>query len=103
MPDENSLAMVLAHEIAHIKHRDPIVSTRRGLLVRLVYGLLTGDTTFVAEVASDAGLLFFSREQEVVADMAAVEGLRSMYRHVGMATTFFKHDGAESEIDTRDG
>ena len=29
VPDENALAMVLAHEIAHVRHRHPIVGLSR--------------------------------------------------------------------------
>ena len=40
LPNENALAMILAHEIAHIKHRDPMVAAGRGLTVALALASL---------------------------------------------------------------
>ena len=33
LPNENALAMVMAHEIAHVRHRDPMMSLGRGVVV----------------------------------------------------------------------
>ncbi|WP_299180329.1 M48 family metallopeptidase [uncultured Neptuniibacter sp.] len=90
MPDENSLSMVLAHELAHIKQRDPIVSISRGALVQIFYGFVTGDAGGVFSTGSEIGMLFFSREQETEADLIAVETLQRNYGHVAGATTFFE-------------
>lgn len=90
---ENALAMVLAHEIAHIKHRDPLVMLSRGALVQLAYGLVSGSTGMGGELfnqGSEVGLLSFSREQERAADQAAVHALQRYYGHVAGATDFFR-------------
>ena len=42
LPHENALAMLLAHEIAHVLHRDPIVGIGRSAAIQLVVGLLSG-------------------------------------------------------------
>ncbi len=90
LPDENSLAMVLAHEIAHIKHRDPIIGMGRGALLQMAYGLLTGNSGDIFSTGSEMGMMFFSREQESKADLEAVAALYRHYGHVAGATTFFE-------------
>ena len=40
---ENALAMVVAHELAHQKHRDPITSLSRGIAIQMIYSLITND------------------------------------------------------------
>ncbi|WP_415904508.1 M48 family metallopeptidase [Neptuniibacter sp. QD48_55] len=90
MPDENSLSMVLAHELGHIKHRDPIVSISRGLAFQVAYSFIAGDGSLVLSTGSELGMLFFSREQEREADKIALVTLQNYYGHVAGATTFFE-------------
>ena len=73
LPNENALAMVLAHEMAHIKHRDPIVALGRGMVVGLFLTAITGMNTdrFVGNIVTETGtltLLGFNRDQERRAD-----------------------------------
>jgi predicted Zn-dependent protease len=92
LPDENSLAMVMAHEIGHIKNRDPIVSLGRGVALQLIYSFVTGGGTRAPDVASyggNLGILHFSREQEREADRLGVAALQRMYGHVGGLDTIF--------------
>ena len=94
MPDENSLAMVLAHEVAHIKHRDPLASVGRGLALQLIYSFISGDYSGGGQLSSlggEFGLLFFSREQEREADRVALEALYARYGHVAGHTWFFRY------------
>lgn len=93
MPDENSLAMVLAHEIAHIKHRDPLAGLGRGVALQIIYSFLTGEYSRSPDIAAyggNIGLMFFSREQEQSADLAAIQGLQSTYGHVAGSETLFR-------------
>jgi len=95
MPNENALAMVLAHEIAHIKHRDPIVALGRGLTVSLAIMSLmgAGDSGFSEQLVSNISLmtvLNFSREQEKEADHQALLTLQQYYGHVNGAEEIFK-------------
>ena len=86
LPDENSLAMVLAHEIAHVAHRDPAAGLGRGLALELLLGFVTGGGTSagdVAELLGGSGLALFGREQERAADLAALHALARRYGHVG--------------------
>lgn len=88
---ENALAMVLAHEIAHIWHRDPIVAAGSGMLISLSMGLLLGSSDFgvLGSTSSHLTQLRFSRNQEFTADDAALKALRSKYGHTAGADTFF--------------
>ena len=95
LPHENALAMVLAHEIAHIKHRDPIVASGRGLTVGLAIASLMGIgnssvvDTMVSQVAS-ATILKYSRDQEQAADITAMESLDRYYGHLSGAEVLFE-------------
>jgi predicted Zn-dependent protease len=94
MPDENSLAMVLAHEIAHIKHRDPLAAMGRGFAIQLIYSFVSGDFSSGSDLAvegSEIGLLHFSREQEQAADIQAIDALYKNYGHVEGFDTLFSY------------
>ncbi len=95
MPDENALAMVLAHEIAHIKHRDPIVALGRGVTVALALASLSGlsDSFDLGGLVGQAGnltTLSFSRNMEAAADREALHTLLRYYGHTHNAEYFFK-------------
>jgi beta-barrel assembly-enhancing protease len=92
IPDENSLAMVMAHEIAHIKQRDPIVGLGRGLAIQMIYSFATGDysNSQISGMGSEMGLMFFSREQEERADDIGLSILNKKYGHIGGFNSFFQ-------------
>ena len=94
LPNENALAMVMAHEIAHIKHRHPIVALGRGIAVGLALAALTNfsGNNLAGTALSDAGLLTvlsFNREQEAEADRSALAALARHYGHASGADAFF--------------
>ncbi len=103
MPSENALAMVISHEVAHIKHRDPIVALGRGAVIGIALAALAGVAAeSIAEtVIGEAGLLTvltFSRAQESRADETALAALVAVYGHAAGATDVFDlfvdmHDG----------
>ena len=91
---ENALAMVLAHEIAHIRHRDPVRSLGRGMALAMVMSAVSaGAGSAVADwlVGSTGNLtvLGFSRAQEARADADALAAVAQRYGHVAGAGTFF--------------
>ncbi len=95
LPHENALSMVMAHEIAHIKHRDPVVSLGRGLTVYLalssIFGL--GNNTVFEQILGQTGLvtiMSFSREQEAAADREALLTLKRYYGHLNGAEALFE-------------
>jgi Zn-dependent protease with chaperone function len=87
---ENALAMVLAHEIAHVEHRDPIGSLGGGLALGLMIAAVTGGGTDVTSIGASLTQLSFSRAQETAADEAAQDALRALYGHSGGAEQFFQ-------------
>jgi beta-barrel assembly-enhancing protease len=92
---ENELAMVLAHEIAHVKHRHPIVSLGRGLAIGAVLATVSSSAgnSVAGNVMQDAGLLTqltFTRGQEEDADATGLEALVAVYGHAGGATDLFE-------------
>ena len=106
LPNENALAMVIAHEIAHIKYRDPIVALGRGIVVGLFLTAIIGNNTdrFVGSIINDTGtvtVLGFNRQQERRADETALKTLASYYGHVNGADALFKEFlKTEDEFDS---
>lgn len=94
LPSENALAMVLAHEIAHVKLRHPIVAMSRGLTVGIALGSIFGmtDNAAVAQLVQWLGVtssLSFSRAQELAADEEAAQAVLALYGHLEGATALF--------------
>jgi Zn-dependent protease with chaperone function len=94
LDDENSLAMVLAHEIAHAKNRDPLSGASRGILLQVMISALSGSGGIDVAASTETGfemlLNTYSRAQEQAADRIALEALQDHYGHVGGATTVFE-------------
>jgi beta-barrel assembly-enhancing protease len=95
VPDENALAMVLAHEIAHVRHRHPIASVGRAAALGFALMLIGADSGsgMVQATMSHGGtltMLSFSRGQETEADATALETLYRAYGHVGGGDAFFR-------------
>lgn len=91
--NENSLAMVLSHEIAHAINRDPLTGTGRGVLFQVLLSALSGggmDAPTSASLGIEMTLNAYSRNQEEAADAMAVEALMGRYGHVGGVTQFFE-------------
>ena len=91
---ENGLAMVVAHEMAHIKHRHPIQSLSRGAILQLLLALVgsTQNAGAIQQVLGQTGLLTvlsFNRDMEREADDDAISTLRSHYGHINGANQFF--------------
>jgi len=103
LPNENALAMVVAHEIGHIKHRHPIIAMGRGVVIGLLLASLSGidANKVVGDIAYTAGsvaLLKFSREQESMADRSALTAVVGMYGHAGGAADLFEAFMQERDV-----
>jgi len=99
LPHENALAMLLAHEMTHVRQRDPIVGLGRGVGIQVVVTLLLGNPSL--EVLGNAGIytqLHFSREMERTADAAALAAVHRLYGHVAGAEDLFEvmHEAREN-------
>jgi predicted Zn-dependent protease len=95
LESENAVAMVLAHEVAHVKLRHPASTLGRGLVLGLALTLVSTATgsDMVGNALGPAGLLTvlsFSRSQEREADEAAVGVLAALYGHTGGAADLFR-------------
>lgn len=87
---EDELAMLLAHEIAHVKHRD----VARGLVRALGVMLLMSGVESVGPVlggVEQMGALSFSRGQERRADHEATRAVAALYGHTGGAIRLFEN------------
>jgi predicted Zn-dependent protease len=108
VPDENALAMVLAHEVGHAQHRHPIASIGRGIAFAAALSLVSaGAGSGAAEsILGQSGmltLLTYSRAQEEEADAAGLAALVAAYGHAGGATeTFRAMSGAAAEKGLRE-
>lgn len=91
---ENALAMVLAHEIAHIVERHPIESLGRtagvSLMLAVINTAVGGGGVDVLSTASLLTMLKFSRDQESKSDAIALEMVAGLYGHVAGADAFFR-------------
>ena len=88
--DENALAMVIAHEMAHIKHRHPVMALGRGVVIGLFLASLSGfnGDRVVGRIVNNTGmltLLKFNRDQEREADRTALAAVAGNYGHVAGA------------------
>lgn len=97
---ENGLAMVVAHEIGHIKNRDPIMSLGRGTVTVIGLAILTGfgDSSAMSSIVNITGggvLAKFSRNQESQADQDAVAAMLGLYGTLEGADEFFVNMSAE--------
>ena len=86
---EDELAMLLAHEIAHVKHRDVIRGTLRGLGVMLLMAGVESVGPVLGGV-EQMGALSFSRGQEDRADREATAAVARLYGHTGGAIRLFE-------------
>jgi predicted Zn-dependent protease len=95
MPNENALSMVLAHEIAHVQHRHPLIAMGRGVVIGLFLAAISGmnGDRLVSGMVNKAGVitvLGFSRAQEREADRTALAAVERHYGHVNGASDLFR-------------
>jgi predicted Zn-dependent protease len=95
LDSENALSMVIAHEMAHVYHRHPIIAMGRGVVIGLLLSAISGVSSdlFVGQVVNETGmiaLLNFSRDQESEADITALNAVNGLYRHVAGTNDLFK-------------
>lgn len=88
---ENTLSMLLAHEIAHVKYRHPIKSLGRGVAAGIAIAAITGSTH--SNALGETGLLttlHYSRKMEQQSDEEAMRVLYKLYGHINGGAQLFK-------------
>lgn len=92
MPHENALAMVMAHEIAHQVHRDPISGLGAGVTAQLMLATVFGDMQGAGKLVGASSLVGqanFTRRMETRADRTAIAAVNDLYGHVNGADALF--------------
>ena len=82
LPNEEAVAAVLAHEMGHIKHRDPLRSMSRGVLLGMVSAAVFGSDSSLNQL-SQLENLRYSRDLEEAADEAAIHAITKRYHSAG--------------------
>ena len=93
LESRNGLAFVLAHELAHFKHRDHLRAMGRGVVLVALSTFLGGANSNLTGILTPFGSLEsaqFSQARESAADATALEVLNCHYGHVGGATELFE-------------
>jgi len=94
LESEDALAMVMSHELAHLKYRHASAALGRGVAIGVILSVISSDlgSSAAGNVLSTAGLatlLSFNRDQERDADDAALHALHAEYGHIGGAVDLF--------------
>ena len=87
---ENALALVLAHEVAHVRARDPIAGIGGGATLAIALALATGDAGGLSSAFARLVQSGYSRSAENAADVAAIDALRRVYGHAGGGVEVFE-------------
>lgn len=90
LPNENALAMLIAHEMAHVKHRDPIRSMGQKVAITTGIKAMLGYSN--VGLLGNAGLytqLHFSRDMETKADEEGIRAMHKAYGHIGGALDLY--------------
>lgn len=95
LPNENAVAMVVAHEMAHVIHRDPIAGLGGGLASMTALLMVTGFSSSSATnlMLGDAGALTrlsFNRDMEYRADETGLAAIAARYGHTQGADSLFR-------------
>ena len=101
LDSEDALAALLAHEIAHVKHRHVAANAGRGIALSLLLGLVSADAgaavaQSVLGTATGLALLGYSREQETQADEEGLAAVVALYGHGRGVVELFKRLDAAS-------
>lgn len=93
MPHENALAMVMAHEMAHVNHRDPVAALGGGVASLVAVSMITGMSGVTDRFFNQTSMLTgtqFTRRMETTADTAALGAVNNLYGHVNGAGALFE-------------
>lgn len=94
LDSEQALAALLAHEIAHVKHRHVAANMGQGLALALAISVVSPDGGARAAQgllggAAQLALLGYSRDAERLADAEALAASLALYGHAGGVAALF--------------
>ncbi len=91
LENEQALAFVLAHEVAHIALRHPIEGLTRQVGAQILLALVFGqsDLATVAGAGGNLALLTYTRDYERAADAWAYRALANHYGHINGSAALF--------------
>lgn len=95
LPSEEAVAAVLAHEIGHIRARDPLRGMSRSLLLGLAASTLLGSNHM--DTLGYLENLRYSRDLEEAADAGAVRFSAAQYQHIGGAAQMLETLAAQEK------
>ena len=102
LPHENALAMLVAHEIAHVRNRDVASNLGSGVLLTLVAAAVTGRSSGLVDgVTNGTGLLVllqFGRDAERDADRDGLAAVAALYGHIGGADDLYRILAEQVEV-----
>lgn len=93
LSSENALAMVVAHEVGHVRERHPARSLGRGVMIQTGLAFLGLGSGGVASLVNSGGMLSmlsYSRDMERESDKIGMDTLERYYGHIAGADEFFK-------------
>ncbi len=105
LKSDDALAALLAHEVAHVKHRHVATSLGRGLALSVLLAAISSDAgaaSAQAAIGNATGLalLGYSRAQEGQADQEALDALVALYGHAaGFTELFAVLRAAQGDLD----
>ena len=100
---ENALAFVMAHELGHFEHRDPLERMGRSLVFATLasaLGIGSDGSSGVVSLTGELAALHYGRAQELAADDFALARVVEKYGHGGSSLEFFESI-LESSSDNR--
>jgi len=94
LDSEDAVAMVMAHELAHLKYRHPAAALGRGVATGVLLSVISADLgrSAAGGALGQAGMmtmLSFNRDQEREADAEALRVIAAEYGHIGGAVDLF--------------
>ena len=103
LANENTLVLLLGHEIGHVKLRHPVKALGKGVVIGLVLSTILGQSSdSVANTLTDTSMitmLNFNRDQEQESDDEGIKVMNAYYNHVQSSTDLFEILKQEDGLD----
>ena len=103
LESESALAFVVAHELAHLKERHPLLALGRGIVVGVSLATFVGVSDsqvskFIMNTTGQLTLFSFNREMETAADVIAFQALEKNYGHLDGVDELFQVFAKQREV-----